>query len=223
MLSCFSHVWLFATLWTVDRQAPLSMGFSRQEYWSGLPCPPPGDLPDPGIEPTSLISPALAGGCFSTSATWEAYIRLQFNSVQFSHSVVSDSLQPHESQHATAYYWSKNISGTKQWENPRIQCVNEMETITYEKLSHDAIFHQTEENPPLLVVFRTHYYPEYHCLGKDLSVGFSQTFASVANHIIWRSIHQYIIHATILLYDIDPPPPNIAIYVPFPLNLSRKF
>ena len=59
-----------------------------------------------------------------------------------------------------------------------------METITYGKLSHDAIFHQTEENPPLLVIFRTHYYPEYHCLGKDLSVGFSQTFASVANHII---------------------------------------
>ena len=49
-LSC---VWLFATLWTVARQAPLSMGFSRQEYWSGLPCPPPGDLPNPGIEPGS--------------------------------------------------------------------------------------------------------------------------------------------------------------------------
>ena len=52
--------------------APLSMGFSRQEYWSGLPCPPPGDLPDPEIEPVSLMSPALAGGFFTTSATWEA-------------------------------------------------------------------------------------------------------------------------------------------------------
>ena len=48
-----SHVQLFATLWTVARQAPLSMGFSRQEYWSGLPCLPPGDLPNPGIEPRS--------------------------------------------------------------------------------------------------------------------------------------------------------------------------
>ena len=48
-----------ATPWTVDCQAPLSMGFSRQEYWSGLPCPPPGDLPDPGIELTSPVSPAL--------------------------------------------------------------------------------------------------------------------------------------------------------------------
>ena len=51
---------------TTARQAPLSTGFSRQEYWSGLPCPPPGDLPDPGIEPTSLTSSALAGGFFTT-------------------------------------------------------------------------------------------------------------------------------------------------------------
>ena len=49
-----SHVWLFVTLWTIACQVPLSMGFSRQEYWSGLPCPPPGDLPHPGIEPASL-------------------------------------------------------------------------------------------------------------------------------------------------------------------------
>ena len=49
---------IFATLWTVARQGPLSMGFSRQEYWSGLPCPPPGDLPNAGIEPASLVSPA---------------------------------------------------------------------------------------------------------------------------------------------------------------------
>ena len=51
MLSHFSPVWLFATLWTVAHQALLSMGFSRQEYWSGFPCPPPGDIPNPGIEP----------------------------------------------------------------------------------------------------------------------------------------------------------------------------
>ena len=67
MLSHFSHVQLFVTLWTTAQQAPLSMGFSRQEYWSGLPCPPPGDLPDPGIEPACLMS--LAGGFFTTSAT----------------------------------------------------------------------------------------------------------------------------------------------------------
>ena len=72
VLSCFSRVRLCATPWTAAHQAPLSMGFSRQEYWSGLPCPPLGDLPDPGIKPTSLVSPALAGGFFTTSATWEA-------------------------------------------------------------------------------------------------------------------------------------------------------
>ena len=72
VLSCFSHVWLYVTPWTVAHQAPLSMGFSRQEYWSGLPCPSPGDLPDPGIEHGSLMSPALAGGFFTTSAMWEA-------------------------------------------------------------------------------------------------------------------------------------------------------
>ena len=59
VLSCFSCVQLFATPWTVACQAPLSMGFSRQEYWSGLPCPFPGDLPNPGIKPMSLTSPAL--------------------------------------------------------------------------------------------------------------------------------------------------------------------
>ena len=58
-LSHFSHVRLFATLWTIAFQAPLSMGFSRQEYYTGLPCPPPGDLPNPGIEPASLTTPAL--------------------------------------------------------------------------------------------------------------------------------------------------------------------
>ena len=58
--------------WTVTCQAPLSMGFSRQKYWSGLPWPPPGDLPNPGIESESLMSPALTGGFFTTSPIWRA-------------------------------------------------------------------------------------------------------------------------------------------------------
>ena len=66
--SCLTLV----TPWTVACQAPLSMGFSRQEYWSGLP--PPGDLPDPGIQPNSLRSPALVGRFFTSSATWEALL-----------------------------------------------------------------------------------------------------------------------------------------------------
>ena len=62
--------------WTVGRQSPLSMGFSRQEYWSGLPFPSPGNLPDPGIKPAFLLSPALAGGFFTTRATWDANVVL---------------------------------------------------------------------------------------------------------------------------------------------------
>ena len=69
LVSHFSCVLLFVTPWTVAHQAPLSVRFSRQEYWSGLPCPPPGDLPDSGIEP---VSPALVGEFFTTSITWEA-------------------------------------------------------------------------------------------------------------------------------------------------------
>ena len=79
-LSPFSHVQLFVTLWTVALQTPLSTGFSRQEYPSGLPYPPPGDLPDPRIKPVSLTSPELAGGFFTTSAMWDAnkdYIEVQ--------------------------------------------------------------------------------------------------------------------------------------------------
>ena len=64
-----------APLWTVLSQAPLSVGFSRQVYWCGLPCPPSGDLPDPGIELASLMSHALAGGFFTTSTIWEAQLK----------------------------------------------------------------------------------------------------------------------------------------------------
>ena len=73
VLNHFSCVQFFMTLWTIAHQAPLSMGFSRREQWSGLPFPTPGDLPDPGIEPVSLMSPALACGFFTTSTTWEAW------------------------------------------------------------------------------------------------------------------------------------------------------
>ena len=72
LLSHFSHVQLFATLWTTAHQAPLSMGFSRQEYWSGLPFPPPGDLLDLGMEPMSM-SPSLAGG---VSSPWAPPVTL---------------------------------------------------------------------------------------------------------------------------------------------------
>ena len=72
MLSHFSHVQLFVTLLTVACQVPLSMGFSRQEYWSGLPCPPPEDLLIQGSNPCLLCLLHLAGKFFTTSTTWEA-------------------------------------------------------------------------------------------------------------------------------------------------------
>ena len=68
--SGFSRVWFFVTTWTVTCQAPLSMQISRQEYWSGLPCPPPGGLSDAGIKLISLMSATLAGRFSTTSATW---------------------------------------------------------------------------------------------------------------------------------------------------------
>ena len=77
-------VQLFTTLWTIACQAPLSMVFSRHEYLSGLPCPPPGDLPDPRIEPWSLMSPALPGRFITTSATWEASTYINIHLLQFS-------------------------------------------------------------------------------------------------------------------------------------------
>ena len=67
MLSHFGHVQLFVTLWTIAHQAPLSMGFSRQEYWSELPSPSPGDLPNTGVKPASLASPILADGFITTA------------------------------------------------------------------------------------------------------------------------------------------------------------
>ena len=68
----FTCVWLCTTPWAVAHQASLFMGFSRQEYWSGLPVPSPGDLTDPGVELASLVSPALADAFFTTSVSWEA-------------------------------------------------------------------------------------------------------------------------------------------------------
>ena len=72
MLSCFSCISLFATLWTLAHQAPLFMGFSRQEYWSEFPCPPPGDLPDPGIKPYPLCLLHGRRVLCVTSTAWEA-------------------------------------------------------------------------------------------------------------------------------------------------------
>src|SRR5574337_1166978 len=74
VLSHFSCIRLFVTLWTIALQAPLSMGFSRQEYWGGLPCSPPGDLPNPGIKPASTVAPALQADCLPLSHQGSLYV-----------------------------------------------------------------------------------------------------------------------------------------------------
>ena len=88
----------------VAHQVPLSMGFSRQEYWSGLPCPPPGDCPDLGIKLESLTSPALAGKFFNTSATWKAHHNTVTCFYSYSHFM----------EDVTETYWGE-INFTKQW------------------------------------------------------------------------------------------------------------
>ena len=92
VLSCFSHVQLFVTRWTVAHQAPLSVEFSMQEYWSGLPFPSPGNLPDPGTEPALFTSAASAGGFFTTSTTWEAPFFLTWKDVKSSKLVLFTDL-----------------------------------------------------------------------------------------------------------------------------------
>ena len=72
-----------SVLWTVAHQAPWSVRFPRQEYWSALPCPPPEDLPTPGIKRTSLISPALAGEFFTNSNTWEVLLGIIANCISW--------------------------------------------------------------------------------------------------------------------------------------------
>ena len=72
-----THIQLFASPWTVAHQTPLSMGFSRQEYWSRLPFSASGDVPDPGVKPTFLVSPALAGELFTTEPPGKTSGRIQ--------------------------------------------------------------------------------------------------------------------------------------------------
>ena len=115
-LSC---VQLFEAPWTVAHQAPLSMGFSRQEYWSGLPFPTPGDLPNLGMEPEFLASPALAGRFFTISAAWGAPKKAKgtadrvFKVFQCAHSTVR---QP------GFQYWFFNLS--VKWDNNTTNLVN---------------------------------------------------------------------------------------------------
>ena len=100
-LSHFSRTRLFVTLWAVARQAPLSMGFSRQEYWGGLPCPPPGDLSDPGIKPEAsalqvdFLPPSSQGSpVFHGARTWPLLQKLWFIFRVMAHRLISRVMAP---------------------------------------------------------------------------------------------------------------------------------
>ena len=99
--------WLFTTPWVVAHQAPLSMGFSRQQYWGGLLCPPAGDLPELGIKPASLMFSALAGKFYTARATWEArWERYPSSNRSVPHHAFTDSTNDVEaSSHLCLMLW----------------------------------------------------------------------------------------------------------------------
>ena len=103
VLSRFSHVWVFATLWTVACQAPLSMGFSRQEYWSSCPALLQGNSLTQGSNLQFIISPALAGGFFTTSATW-----------------AEKAMAPHSSTPAWKIPWMEDPGGLQSMGSRRV-------------------------------------------------------------------------------------------------------
>ena len=144
--SCFSfldlcNVWLFVTLWTVAHKASPSTGSSRQEYWSGVPFPPPGDLPNPGIEPTFRMSPALAARFFTTRATWEAWPCPLEQDPVFQH---SQSLWSGSSHNPL----SLSIRGQTEWK-PQSQKTNPMNSMKRQK--DMTLKDETAPSPPAQV------------------------------------------------------------------------
>ena len=113
MTNYFSNIQLFATHWTADRQSPLSMEFSRQEYWCGFLVLPSRVSSDPGMEPASLTSPALARSLFTTSTTWGTSLERMQSVSQFSRSVISNSLRPQEPHHTRPPYPSPTPESTQ--------------------------------------------------------------------------------------------------------------
>ena len=125
VLCRLSHVWRFVTLWTVAHQAPLSMGFSRQEYCHGFSCPPPGYLPDPVIEPATLASPALAGRFFTTSATWEEWDLIKLKTFAQQRKLSKMKRLPSE--------WEKNNRKWNNWQKINLQNIQAAHAAQYQK------------------------------------------------------------------------------------------
>ena len=125
VLCRLSHVWRFVTLWTVAHQAPLSMGFSRQEYCHGFSCPPPGYLPDPVIEPATLASPALAGRFFTTSDTWEEWDLIKLKTFAQQRKLSKMKRLPSE--------WEKNNRKWNNWQKINLQNIQAAHAAQYQK------------------------------------------------------------------------------------------
>ena len=122
--SCFSPVWLFVTPWTTDHQAPLSMGFPRQEYCSGLSFPSPGDLSDPGMELAFLTSPALAGGFSTTGPPLKSWVKVSVAQLFLTLCDPMDYVPPGSSVHGILQeeYWSgQSFSSPADLPNPGIE------------------------------------------------------------------------------------------------------
>ena len=145
MLSPFSHVQLFTTLWTAALQVPLSMGFSRQEYWSGLPCLPPGDLPDPGTKPTSPVSPALQvdssllGSPHKNHMTWQITfsLRLSFNiEKKYGFHIIFIRIQWDESRQGTESSAGRDLSMVGVRHDPRLLVQPSLHHVEYMLIPH---------------------------------------------------------------------------------------
>ena len=134
---CFSTS-KFVTLWTVAHQAPLCMGFSRQKYWSGLPCPPPGDLLNSEIEPLSSASPAMQVDFLPVEPPEKAKHLGKLNNRKWKciHSVVSDSLQPH-GLYPTRLLCPWNSPG----KNTEVGCHALLQGIFQTRGSHPGLLH----------------------------------------------------------------------------------
>ena len=124
VLSCFSCVRFRAILWTVAHQAPLSMGFSRKEYWCGLLCSLPGDLPNPGIEPVSPTSPALAAGSLLLAPPGKLYISVSIYLSIYIPIYISESLLY---LMLTQYYKTTVLQFKKEGILPRLFCQQDTE------------------------------------------------------------------------------------------------
>ena len=123
----FTHVWSFATPWVIACQAPLSMGFSKQEYWSGLPFPAPGDLLDPEIKSKPLLSPVLAGAFFTTeppgkpSSTGQVYtIPVLFYKTLQSYKAIRGMPTQYSKNISPSQIWKKTFTGPRFSQNPDV-------------------------------------------------------------------------------------------------------